>query len=294
MRTLANGSTAGTASGRAMDNEQDSQRKIPLADLQSPIGVSGTVPLAMIEGVGAANGLATLNGASKVLQDPASKGAAFGVASLDGAGKLTAGQAPDLSGSYIPTSQKGAASGVASLTAGSLVVQDPANATATPTASKIVKADGAGKLAAGWGGSASTLASLDGGGKVPSAQITGVLSSAGLTNDAALEKTTNKGAVSGYAPLDAGQKLPLANQNVADKTVLPALKAVGFTGSNGAGACPAVGLPLNAKVLAVFSIVGTTTNAGPAFEATISVVNQIQQSSASDLSAEKFVAIVVS
>ena len=51
--------------------------------------------------------------------------------------------------SAIPTSEKGAANGVASLSAGSLVVQDPANATATPTADKIVKADGSG-LVDGW------------------------------------------------------------------------------------------------------------------------------------------------
>ena len=49
----------------------------------------------------------------------------------------------------IPTSQKAAASGVASLNGSSLVVQNPANATATPTASKIPIADGSGKLD-GW------------------------------------------------------------------------------------------------------------------------------------------------
>lgn len=44
------------------------------------------------------------------------------------------------------TARKGAASGYASLDAGSLVVQNPANATATPTASKIAIADTAGTL----------------------------------------------------------------------------------------------------------------------------------------------------
>jgi hypothetical protein len=44
---------------------------------------------------------------------------------------------------------KAAASGLASLDASSKVVQDPANATATPTASKIPIADGSGKLD-GW------------------------------------------------------------------------------------------------------------------------------------------------
>jgi len=48
------------------------------------------------------------------------------------------------------TTNKGAASGYASLDASSKVVQGPASATATPGADKIVMADGTGKLAAGW------------------------------------------------------------------------------------------------------------------------------------------------
>lgn len=58
-------------------------------------------------------------------------------------------------------SSKASASGLASLDGSSLVVQNPANATATPTASKIPIANGSGQLAAGWGGAASTLATLD-------------------------------------------------------------------------------------------------------------------------------------
>jgi len=45
---------------------------------------------------------------------------------------------------------KAVASGLASLDASSKVVQDPANATTTPTAAKIPIADGAGDLDAGW------------------------------------------------------------------------------------------------------------------------------------------------
>jgi hypothetical protein len=48
------------------------------------------------------------------------------------------------------TANKGVASGYASLDTNTKVVQDPANATATPTASKIPIAGGDGKLAAGW------------------------------------------------------------------------------------------------------------------------------------------------
>lgn len=45
---------------------------------------------------------------------------------------------------------KAQANGLASLDSSSLVVQNPANATATPTASKILIADGSGKIADGW------------------------------------------------------------------------------------------------------------------------------------------------
>ena len=43
------------------------------------------------------------------------KGAASGVATLDASGKVNSTQIPDLSGSYIPVSQKGTANGVATL-----------------------------------------------------------------------------------------------------------------------------------------------------------------------------------
>lgn len=49
-------------------------------------------------------------------------------------------------GEWIPLSQKGVANGVASLDGNTLVVQNPANATATPTANKIPIADSNGKL----------------------------------------------------------------------------------------------------------------------------------------------------
>ena len=54
---------------------------------------------------------------------------------------------------------KAVASGLASLDASSLVVQNPANATATPTASKIPIADGSGKLD-GWVTATATIAQV--------------------------------------------------------------------------------------------------------------------------------------
>jgi hypothetical protein len=51
---------------------------------------------------------------------------------------------------HIPTSEKGAASGVASLNAGSKVVQDPANAQTAAAASKIPLSGAGGTLDPGW------------------------------------------------------------------------------------------------------------------------------------------------
>ncbi len=58
---------------------------------------------------------------------------------------------------YQKESEKGAASGYASLTAGTLVTENPANATATPTASKIPIADADGRLD-GWLSAGATMA----------------------------------------------------------------------------------------------------------------------------------------
>lgn len=101
---------------------------------------------------GAASTLATLDGTTKVVEDPASATAtptATSIPIADGSGKLAAGWG-------------GAASSLATLDGSTKVVEDPASATATPTASSIPIADGSGKLAAGWGGAASSLATLNG------------------------------------------------------------------------------------------------------------------------------------
>ncbi len=58
--------------------------------------------------------------------------------------------AADPHAGYQKESEKGSASGYASLNASTLVVENPANATATPTASKIPIADGSGDIDKGW------------------------------------------------------------------------------------------------------------------------------------------------
>ncbi len=89
---------------------------------------SAAIPLAQ---KAAANGVASLNGSSAVVQDPASKGQANGVASLDGTTKVPNAQvagvlaSTDLtdSASLERTANKGAANGYAPLNASSLVPQ---------------------------------------------------------------------------------------------------------------------------------------------------------------------------
>jgi len=73
---------------------------------------------------------------------------------------------------YQKESEKGAASGYASLNASTKVVEDPANATATPTASKIPIADGSGKLD-GWISATATPTAS----KIPIANASGKLDS---------------------------------------------------------------------------------------------------------------------
>lgn len=95
-------------------------------------------------------------------------------------------------------------------------------------------------------GAANGVATLGAGSKLPSAQIAGVLASSDLTNDAALEKTANKGAVSGYAALDASQLVVQDPANLAisrwQKFTIP-LATLQALGAVGAGDVEVYSLP---------------------------------------------------
>lgn len=78
------------------------------------------------------------------------------------------------------------------------------------------------------------------------------------------------------------------------RAVLGKLKFISFDGKNGAGACTAVGAVVGDKVLYVAGLTGGALgNASASYEATITVVDQIQQSSASDLSANDYLAALL-
>ena len=102
-----------------------------------------------------------------------------------------------------------------------------------------------------------------------------------------VELATSAEAIAGA---DAGRAVtPAALQAVFGK-----LKMISFDGRNGAGACTVTGAAVGDKVLAVFGITGGALGAaGASFEATITVVNQIQQTSASNLSANDYVALLL-
>ena len=110
------------------------------------------------------------------------KGAAGGVASLDSSGKVPGGQLPDMD--YIPSSQKGSANGVASLDSSGKVpsAQLPAM-DYVPTSQK---------------GAASGVATLDANKKVPVSQIP----------DLSYIPTSQKGAAGGVATLGSDGKVP--------------------------------------------------------------------------------------
>jgi len=72
------------------------------------------------------------------------------------------------------------------------------------------------------------------------------------------------------------------------------LDIIAFAGRNGAGACTATGLKVGDVVLGVTGVVAADVGSqGSKFETVITVENQIQQSSATDLSAKVFIALVL-
>lgn len=79
--------------------------------------------------------------------------------------------------------------------------------------------------------------------------------------------------------------------NVA--SALGSLKMITFDGINGAGACTAVGAVVGDVVIAVTGLTsGALGSASASFESTITTVDEIQQSSESDLSTKDYVALL--
>lgn len=107
------------------------------------------------------------------------------------------------------------------------------------------------------------------------------------TRDGLVELTTDAEAKTGT---DTDRAITAANL----RAVLTGIKTISFDGRNGAGSCTATGAVAGMKVLGVFGITsGALGNAAASFEATVTVNDQIQQSSASDLSLNDYVAVLL-
>lgn len=95
--------------------------------------------------------------------------------------------------------------------------------------------------------------------------------------------------------------LVVSAQEIAPGTVTGAkisptgVRTGSFAGRNGAGACTLTNAAVGMRVFALFRIDDASNAVGQEanFESTITVADQIQQSSASNLSAQKFVAFLI-
>ena len=72
------------------------------------------------------------------------------------------------------------------------------------------------------------------------------------------------------------------------------LQLIAFAGKNGAGACTATGLAVGDKILSVTGVAaGTVGDQSALFETVVTVDDQIQQSSATNLSSNIYLALVL-
>lgn len=119
------------------------------------------------------------------------------------------------------------------------------------------------------------------------ALATGNVAAASTTTQGKVELATNAEARTGTDTARAVTPAALRN-------VLTGLKALSFDGRNGAGAITLTGAVVGDKVLAVFGLTeGALGGALASFEATITVVDQIQQSDVANLSANNYVALLL-
>lgn len=94
---------------------------------------------------------------------------------------------------------------------------------------------------------------------------------------------------------DAARAVTPAGAKAAVAThVQASIVPMTFDGKDGAGACTATGLAVDDVVIAVVGIIGELGDVASKFESVITVADQIQQSSATNLSGNDYLAIVYS
>lgn len=119
------------------------------------------------------------------------------------------------------------------------------------------------------------------------AAVTTHVAAASLTVAGKVELATNAEAKQGS---DATRALTPDNL----RSVLITLKTISFNGKNGAGAISAVGAVAGDKVIDVFGLTdGALGSVDGLYESTITVNDQIQQTSSSDLSLKIYCALLL-
>lgn len=92
----------------------------------------------------------------------------------------------------------------------------------------------------------------------------------------------------------AGSDTARAVTPAALAAVTAKLDVISFTGKNGAGACTVTGLKVNDVILSVTGVAsGEKGDQSASFETVVTVADQIQQSSESDLSTKVYLAFVL-
>lgn len=133
--------------------------------------------------------------------------------------------------------------------------------------------------------SAETITGTDDARAVTPAGLAALTTSA--TRSGLVELATDAEAKTGT---DTARAVTAANV----RAVLTSLKTISFNGKNGAGAISAVGAVVGDKVIDVFGITtGALGSVDTLYETTITVADQIQQVSASDLSTKIYVALLL-
>lgn len=118
-------------------------------------------------------------------------------------------------------------------------------------------------------------------------EVTEIDAAASATAAGIVELATDAEAV-------AGSSTALAVTPANVRAVMGKIKAISFNGVSAAGPCVATGAVVGDLVLAVFGITdGALGAADASFEAAVTVDDEIQQSSASNLSANDYVAILL-
>jgi len=157
---------------------------------------------------------------------------------------------------------------------------------------KVLRIKGSGSITFDSGGTIDlTNATVTGGGAqqtIGNGQTLEIQSGATLQIDSGATLTMPNGTIV-TAELNAGAV-------TGPKLDLSGLKCIAFVGHSGAGACTATGTAVGDRVVAIFGTAtagGALVSAKSSFESAITVINQIQQSSASDLSGNTYIALLL-